>query len=53
MMTISMGIASYPANGATRDAVLRAADLAMYAAKNAGRDHILSFDQLEPMHSVR
>jgi diguanylate cyclase (GGDEF)-like protein len=45
-MTISMGIACYPANGLTRDAVLRAADQAMYAAKEAGRDHIRSYDQL-------
>jgi len=47
MVTISMGIASYPANGTSRDSVLRSADRAMYAAKEAGRDHILSFDQLE------
>jgi diguanylate cyclase (GGDEF)-like protein/PAS domain S-box-containing protein len=46
-VTISMGIACYPANGQTREAVLRAADKAMYAAKDAGRDHILSYDQLQ------
>jgi diguanylate cyclase (GGDEF)-like protein/PAS domain S-box-containing protein len=45
-ITISMGIASYPANGLTREAILRAADKAMYAAKEAGRDHILSYDQI-------
>jgi len=45
--TISVGIASYPANGQTREAILRAADKAMYAAKEAGRDHILSYDQLQ------
>jgi len=44
--TISMGIASYPANGLTREAILRAADKAMYAAKEAGRDHILCYDQI-------
>jgi GGDEF domain-containing protein len=44
-----MGIASYPTNGDTREAILRAADRAMYAAKQAGRDHIRSFDQLEPI----
>jgi diguanylate cyclase (GGDEF)-like protein len=48
-VTISMGIASYPTNGDTREAILRAADRAMYAAKQAGRDHIRSFDQLEPI----
>lgn len=45
-VTISIGIASYPENGQTREAILRAADQAMYAAKEAGRDHILSYDQI-------
>lgn len=44
--TISMGIACFPKNGETREAILRAADKAMYAAKQAGRDHILSYDQI-------
>jgi diguanylate cyclase (GGDEF)-like protein/PAS domain S-box-containing protein len=47
--TFSMGIACYPANGETRDSLLRAVDKAMYAAKDAGRDHIRSFDDLEPI----
>jgi diguanylate cyclase (GGDEF)-like protein/PAS domain S-box-containing protein len=46
-ITISMGIAGYPANGDEREAVLRAADRAMYAAKRAGRDHILTYDLLQ------
>ena len=46
-VTISMGIACYPENGLTREAILRAADQAMYAAKEAGRDHILSYNQLQ------
>ena len=46
-VTISMGIACYPENGQTREELLRAADQAMYAAKEAGRDHILSYDQLK------
>jgi diguanylate cyclase (GGDEF)-like protein/PAS domain S-box-containing protein len=45
-VTISMGIACFPENGETRHAILRAADQAMYAAKEAGRDHILSYNQL-------
>lgn len=44
--TISMGIACYPKNGETRQELLRAADRAMYGAKKAGRDHILTYDQL-------
>jgi len=45
-VTISMGIACYPENGQTREALLRAADQALYAAKEAGRNHILAYDQL-------
>ena len=45
--TISMGIACYPEHGGTRKAILRAADKAMYAAKDAGRDHIFSYNQLQ------
>lgn len=50
-VTISMGIACFPENGQTRDAILRAADQAMYAAKEAGRDHILSYNQI-PLSEV-
>jgi diguanylate cyclase (GGDEF)-like protein len=49
-ITISIGIASYPANGKNRESVLRAADRAMYAAKDAGRDHILTYDDLQSNH---
>lgn len=45
-VTISIGIACYPENGLAREPLLRAADQAMYAAKDAGRDHILSYNQL-------
>ena len=44
-VTISMGIACFPEDGQTREAILRAADQAMYAAKQAGRDHILSYNE--------
>lgn len=52
-ITISVGIATYPANAQTREAVLRAADKAMYAAKEAGRDHILLYDQLSISEQAR
>jgi diguanylate cyclase (GGDEF)-like protein/PAS domain S-box-containing protein len=51
-ITISMGIASYPSNGGDRETVLRAADRAMYAAKRAGRDHILTYDLLQSQHET-
>jgi diguanylate cyclase (GGDEF)-like protein len=50
--TISMGIACYPIHGDSRQAILRAADQAMYAAKEAGRDHILSYDELQGRRKV-
>ena len=39
-ITASMGVAVFPANGATVDTVLRAADSALYQAKVCGRDRI-------------
>lgn len=37
-LTISIGIALYPKDGATQEAVVQAADQALHAAKGAGRD---------------
>lgn len=37
-VSASIGIAFYPSDGSTPDALLRAADIAMYAAKEAGRN---------------
>jgi diguanylate cyclase (GGDEF)-like protein/PAS domain S-box-containing protein len=44
-VTVSVGIAAYR-NGDTLDDVLRHADLAMYAAKNGGRNRVVDYDQL-------
>jgi diguanylate cyclase (GGDEF)-like protein len=51
-ITISMGIACYPINGQTREIILRAADQAMYGAKEAGRDHILSYDEFQVLQEA-
>src|SRR5215212_4206516 len=51
-ITISMGIACFPINGETREAVLHAADQAMYGAKEAGRDHILSYDEFQVLQEA-
>jgi diguanylate cyclase (GGDEF)-like protein/PAS domain S-box-containing protein len=44
-VTVSIGIAMYR-EGDTIDDVIRHADLAMYAAKNGGRDRVVDFDRL-------
>jgi len=40
-ITLSMGIAMFPAHGATCDAILRTADEALYQAKTQGRDCVV------------
>jgi diguanylate cyclase (GGDEF)-like protein len=39
--TVSLGVAARPEHGRTSEAVLRAADTAMYEAKEAGRDQVV------------
>ena len=39
-VTVSIGVAEFPANGITRDDIVRAADAALYAAKEAGRNQV-------------
>jgi diguanylate cyclase (GGDEF)-like protein len=41
MVTISAGVAAFPEHGASRDEIVRAADTALYAAKQAGRNRVL------------
>jgi diguanylate cyclase (GGDEF)-like protein len=36
--TVSIGVAEFPLNGLSNDALMRASDSALYAAKSAGRD---------------
>ncbi len=40
-VTISIGVADYPEHGSNRDELVRAADSALYAAKQAGRNRVL------------
>jgi diguanylate cyclase (GGDEF)-like protein len=39
-VTISAGVAAFPDHGTTRDDLVRAADTGLYAAKQAGRNHV-------------
>jgi diguanylate cyclase (GGDEF)-like protein/PAS domain S-box-containing protein len=43
-VTVSFGVAAFPEHGPTAEAVIRAADLALYRAKNAGRDRVARAD---------
>ena len=42
--TVSVGVASFPEDGKTAQELLHAADLAMYRAKQAGRDRVEASD---------
>lgn len=43
-LSASIGIAAHPENGATAGDLMRAADLAMYRSKQAGRSGVSSYD---------
>jgi diguanylate cyclase (GGDEF)-like protein len=41
-ITISMGVSAFPDNGNDAPSLIKAADLAMYEAKNSGRDRVVT-----------
>jgi diguanylate cyclase (GGDEF)-like protein len=45
--TISLGVASFPEHGLTAETLLRAADSALYHAKENGRDYVAVGGQVE------
>jgi len=48
-VTVSIGVALFPRDARSPDDLLRRADAALYAAKNAGRDRVVSVDALAGM----
>ena len=40
--TISIGVASFPEHGRTSEEIIKAADNALYRAKNEGRDRVVT-----------
>jgi diguanylate cyclase (GGDEF)-like protein len=48
-ITISAGIAHMPEHGTTEKELLRAADEALYSAKNTGRDRIVIYQKAPPL----
>jgi diguanylate cyclase (GGDEF)-like protein len=44
--TLSIGVASYPVDGANSEQLLNAADQALYAAKGSGRNRVMVYSEL-------
>jgi diguanylate cyclase (GGDEF)-like protein len=53
VVTASMGVAAFPTHGRSADAVLRAADDALYRAKAEGRDRVVAWDGSAETHTVK
>jgi diguanylate cyclase (GGDEF)-like protein len=52
-ITLSLGVASFPEHGATGEAVLQAADTALYTAKREGRNRVSTAGDVKPERSAQ
>jgi diguanylate cyclase (GGDEF)-like protein len=44
-VTLSIGVAVFPDHGETSEAILKAADAALYQAKHAGRNRVVAAER--------
>ena len=51
-VTISIGVAEFPHHGKSRDDLIRAADAALYAAKQAGRNRVRGWSENRPARTA-
>lgn len=51
-ITVSSGIATYPMHGSTYDELLQRADLALYRAKQEGRDRTIAYNEKDPQQEI-
>lgn len=52
-LTVSIGVSSYPVDGQSIDTLLEGVDVAMYKAKDMGKDSVCTFDATEQRVSIR
>ena len=50
-LTVSVGVAAYPDDARTVEELIDAADIALYEAKNGGRDRVNSYEPLKQVSS--
>jgi diguanylate cyclase (GGDEF)-like protein len=51
-ITVSIGIAMYPADGEAAEQLLRRADMALYRAKRGGRNQVAEFEMLDSQGQI-
>ncbi|HUH65416.1 MAG TPA: diguanylate cyclase, partial [Syntrophales bacterium] len=52
-ITLSLGVSSFPEHGATGEAILQAADVALYTSKRTGRNKVTTSGKKESAHTAQ